>query len=177
MRISKYTFIILSIILTSCYSTKSLVKESKNQAVKFSIDKLNGLYKNKINVLEKNELWNILADNYRLKGDDRYTLDNSLVKLEVINKRKLKASLMENDSIIESLLFKGKITGKYFSINKKLFLTPIPALYLHSERKTILGNNKDGDLIITRGFKNAAWIIILTSNFDMIDNIKFEKKN
>lgn len=65
----------------------------------------------------------------------------------------LKASLIINDSIQDTLVFDGKILENHFSIKKKMLLIPIPALLFHRERKTILGNDHNKNLVVTRGYK------------------------
>ena len=85
-------------------------------------------------------------------------------------------SLIENDSITKSMIFKGKIVDDYFSINKKFLLIPIPALLFHKERKTIIGIKKNGNLILTRGYKNAGWVLLFSTDFGGISSFEFEQK-
>lgn len=176
----KLSFILLisCFALTSCYSTKKLIGESKNTAIEFSSKNINGIYKNQIGNDEGSGLWSILEDNNSLKINTSKVLENSLVKLELISETRLRTSLIENDSIIKTMEFKGKIVDNYFSINKKFLLIPIPALLFHRERKTIVGNNEEGNLIVTRGYTNGAWFLVMAAEYGGISSFEFElKKN
>ncbi|PSG87330.1 hypothetical protein [Aurantibacter aestuarii] len=153
-----------------------MIRENENSSAKFSTEKINGVYKNQINNNDKIGLWNILADNKTFKRDTTLVSENSFVKLELISETELKASLIENDSIIKNIEFKGKIVGDYFSINKKFLLIPIPALLFLKERKTIIGNNENGNLILTRGIKNGGWFLLFAADSGGITSYEFEQK-
>ncbi|OIQ22365.1 hypothetical protein [Lacinutrix sp. MedPE-SW] len=152
-----------------------MIAESENKSTEFSAENINGVYRNKIGDNGKTGLWNILADNKTFKGDTTAATKNSFVKVELISNTELKASLIENDSITKSMLFDGEIVDNYFSIKKKMILVPIPALFFHRERKTILGNNKNGNLNLTRGYKNGAWFIFMAGDYGGISNYEFER--
>lgn len=152
-----------------------MIAESENKTTDFSAEKINGVYQNRIGNNERIGLWNILADNKSIKGDTTLVAENSFVKLELMSETQLKVSLIENDLIIKSMEFKGKIVDNYFSINKKLVLVPIPALYFHRERKTIVGNNENGNLNLTRGYKNGAWFLFMAGDYGGISNYQFER--
>jgi len=150
-----------------------LIAESENKATEFSTEKINGVYQNRIGNNDRIGLWNLLADNKSIKGDTTLVAENSFVKFELMSETELKVSLIESDSIIKTMEFKGKIVDNYFSINKKLVLVPIPALYFHRERKTIVGNNENGNLNLTRGYKNGAWFLFMAGDFGGISNYQF----
>jgi len=98
------------------------------------------------------------------------------VKIDLINDTKLKVSLIENDMELKSMEFEGKIIDEYFSIKKKLLLIPIPFFTLHRERQTIIGNNDKSDLILTRGYYNAAWFVVMAADNGGISSYDFERK-
>lgn len=98
------------------------------------------------------------------------------MKIELIKETKLRASLIENDLITKSIEFKGKVTDGYFSLKKKFLLIPIPALLVHRERQTIIGNNEKGNLILTRGYKNGAWFLVMAADYGGISSYEFEKE-
>lgn len=162
-------------MLSSCYSTKKLIAESKKKSTEFSTKNLNGVYQNLINSNSKIGLWNLLADNKTFKGDTLAPNKNSYVKLELISNSKLKVSLIENSLIVKDMEFDGKIVDNYFSIQKKLILIPVPALFFHRERKTILSNDTNGNLNLTRGYKNAAWFLFMAGDYGGISNYEFER--
>lgn len=121
-------------------------------------------------------LWNILADNKTFHGDTSQVNENSYVKLELTSETKLRASLIENDTLLKTMNFKGKVVDDYFSIKKKLILIPIPALVWYRERKTIIGNDKNRNLILTRAKKNGAWILFMAADGGGITSYEFESK-
>ena len=98
------------------------------------------------------------------------------MKIELIKETKLRVSLIENDLITKSIEFKGKVTDGYFSLKKKFLLIPIPALLVHRERQTIIGNNEKGNLILTRGYKNGAWFLVMAADYGGISSYEFEKE-
>lgn len=73
------------------------------------------------------------------------------------------------------MTFKGEVVDNYFSIKKKMIVVPIPALFFHRERKTILGSHKNGNLHLTRGYKNASWFLFMAGDYGGISNYKFER--
>lgn len=167
---------IICFSLTSCFSTKKLIHESKNTPVEFSVERINGVYKNQIGNNTDRGLWNILADNKTFKGDWTVASENSFVKIELINETELKVSLIENDSITKSMELKGRVTNAYFAVKKKFLLIPIPALLVHKERQTIIGNNEKGNLILTHGSKNSGWFLIMAADSGGISSYEFEQK-
>lgn len=167
---------IICFSLTSCFSTKKLINESENIPVEFSIERLNGVYKNQIGDDTYVGLWNILADNKTFKGDWTKVSENSSVKIELLSETELRVSLIENDLVTKSMEFKGKVTNGYFSLKKKFLLIPIPALLFHRERQTIIGNNEKGNLILTRGYKNGAWFLVMAADVGGISSYEFEQK-
>lgn len=152
-----------------------MIAKSENQSTEFSAENINGIYQNRIGNSNTVGLWNILADNKTFKGDTTPVTINSVVKIELLSDTELKASLIENESITKYMLFSGKITGNYFSIKKKLIVIPIPALFFHRERKTILGTYKNGNLNVTRGYKNGAWFLFMAGDYGGISNYQFER--
>lgn len=163
------------ISLTSCFSTNKLISKSESKSIEFSIKKLNGSYSNQIENNEKVGLWNILADNKSFKGDWNKVVENSYVKFEMNSETELKVSLIENDSIIKKMELKGKIVNDYFSIKKKFLLIPVPAFLFLRERKTIIANDAKGNLILTRGYKNGAWFLVMASDFGGISSHEFKR--
>lgn len=172
----KYILLIICFAFTSCFSTNKLINESKNIPAEFSTERINGIYKNQIGNGNRIGLWNILADNKTFKGDWSLVSENSFVKIELIKETVLIVSLIEDDLITKSMEFKGKVTDGYFSLKKKFLLIPIPALLFHRERQTIVGNNEVGNLILTRGYKNGAWFLIMAGDYGGISSYEFEQK-
>ena len=152
----------ICLLITGCYSTDKLISKSKYQAVDFSKENLSGKYQNVI--VEKSALWNILAEAKSIDKDTTVISENSILEFYFVNDKKLRVDLIENDSIVKSMILDGKIKDDYFSIDKKLFIIPIPAVFILRERKFILGNDRDGNLILNKGTKDGAWILIMASD-------------
>ena len=167
----------LTISLTSCYSTQKLIDKSTNTPTKFSKEKINGIYKNRIEGYTRTGLWNILADNKSFQLDTTAVQENSFVAIKLVDDTTIRATLIENDTPSKQMEFKGNIVGNYFSIKKKLLLIPIPAIFLYKERKTIIGTNSNGNLIITRANKNGAWFLVMAADSGDISSCEIEKKN
>ncbi|RXJ43747.1 hypothetical protein [Gelidibacter gilvus] len=88
----------------------------------------------------------------------------------------LNIKLIRQDSILEEYNLYGKIKNQYFSIDRDLKLIPFyPIYYIHDEQKTILGNDKDGNLILVNGFKSEGAILFFGNGNHGIYEHKFEK--
>jgi hypothetical protein len=116
-------FFICSFLLTSCYSTKKLIRKSEYTTSDFNKNKIDGLYSNDSNDSRGFVLWRTLRKSYEL---DYYKLDldNSIVKLELVDDQNLSVKLLKEDKVIDEFYLKGKIKGDYFSINRKLIFIP-----------------------------------------------------
>ena len=173
--VNHFIFLIICILITSCYSTKKLVSKKKTEAIQFSIQQFNGTYKNQLLGFEQFGLWQLLNRGISFKSDTTSTI-NTAVKLKLVTKNKLEIQLLSNDKILNTLTLKGHVQNEYFSIHRKLILVPIPFLYIHRESKTLLGNDASGSLVVVHGFKDDGWNVIMAGGGGGgISNYNFER--
>jgi hypothetical protein len=168
-------FFICSFLLTSCYSTKKLIRKSEYTTSDFNKNKIDGLYSNDSNDSRGFVLWRTLRESYKL---DFYKLDldNSIVKLELVDDQNLSVKLLKEDKVIDEFYLKGKIKGDYFSINRKLIFIPFfPICYIHNETKTIIGNDKLGNLVVVDGFIGEGHLLIMAAGSRRISSSKYQR--
>ena len=164
-----YKLLLLTIILfSSCISTKKLIRNSSTVVSEFSENKLNGIYSNGNKTSDGYNLWFILTKHKES--------DSSNVKITLLKEQILNIKLIRQDSILEEYNLYGKIKNSYFSIDRDLKLIPFyPIYYIRNEQKTILGNDKDGNLILVNGFKSEGAILFLGTGNQGVYEYKFEK--
>lgn len=140
--------------MNSCISTKRLINESKITPIKFTKENIDGTYEN------KNILWDKLSNFniYKTSGND--SIEKTFVKLELMDKTKLKASLIKKDSILENKILEGKIVNNYFSVKRNLYLLPIPFFYIRDESKIIIGINNENNLVIN-GIRDDGYVFLI----------------
>lgn len=84
-----------------------------------------------------------------------------LVQLDYDGGKLLQVGFWTNDSLIETFQLKVQREENHLQIKRKLRLVPIPLLFwLHDERRCVLMNNPDGNLVIGHGSFQA--LIFLT---------------
>ncbi|MFD1614980.1 hypothetical protein [Gelatiniphilus marinus] len=164
-----YKLLLLTLIFSSsCISTKKLIRNSSTEVSEFSEDNLNGIYSNRNKTSEGNNLWFILTKHKES--------DHSNVKITLLKEQILNIKLINQDSVLEEYNLPGKIKKPYFSIDRDLKLIPFyPIYYIRNEQKTILGNDKDGNLILVDGFESEGAILFLGNGNHGIYEYKFEK--
>ena len=98
-----------------------------------------------------------------------------LVGITKLNNEKLTVSLIHNGKILDEIVLTGEIEDDYFSVKRKYFLIPIPALLIHKETKNLLCNSPNGALVIMHGYKSGGWILFMAANGGGISNHQFKK--
>ncbi len=155
MKIMKFIFRLLFILLmSSCITTKGLINKSKITPIEFTKGNIEGTYAN------KSMLWNKLSNFNVYRTSENDSVENTFVKLELIDKTKLKATLIKKDSILENRVFEGKIIDNYFSVKRDLYLLPIPFLYIRDESKIIIGINNKNNLVIN-GMRDDGYVFLI----------------
>lgn len=97
------------------------------------------------------------------------------VKLELTNQNLLNVKLLEKNTILDEINLKGKLENDFFSVKRQYFLLPIPFLVLHFEIKNLVGNSKDGNLLIMHGYKREGWILIMAGGGGGLSQIQYKK--
>lgn len=134
---------------------------------------INGYYNNSLEDSTNIKLWTTLKESSSFEWG---TIKKSIVKLELIDNKKLNISLMNEGKVLEEFYLNGKIKGDYFSVDKNLTFIPFfPIYYIHKESKIILGNDNDGNLIVVRGIIGEGHILIMGGGFRRINSTKYER--
>jgi hypothetical protein len=176
----KILIILISIALTNsgCF-TYQLNDDVKAITLKNNKLALNGTYQNYDTATSNQQLdfWQTLnkktKDNFKVGIPN----NNEFVKLEVLSKTQIKASLLFQDSVIKTTLLKGKFEGNFFSVKKRRKGIVIPFLYVRTRGyKILLAKNNHNQIIINAFDHQFGWILLLhaghTKPYDMLYNSK-----
>ncbi len=147
-------FIVL-IYFNSCAGLNPDTKaENQIQLTEKNIHLLNGTYSD-INFNEKPKQSSSLYNHFYFRVFNVGKDSLRFVNLKLINSRKLKVTLLKNDSIVSSKYLKRKLKDGYFVINRKI--RPLPTIYLNvfSSRKCRLGLFNNGNL--TTDLNEISW--------------------
>ena len=94
-----------------------------------------------------------------------YPTNEAIINLKFDGKKTLTVTTIDNNSVLSEKKLKGKIKNNYFSVRRKLLFIPIPFIfYIHQENKILLGNDKNGNLIVKNGFYNTIFILMIGGN-------------
>ena len=176
----KYLIILASIILCGCVSTKK-VRNQSLEVAKFDITNFNGNYANKADSTKHSAYKELFRQLFPTTFPNKYPeknyiTENSIINLHFDNKKTLIITAIENDRILGKIKLKGKVKGDYFSANRQLFLIPIPIFfYVHEETKIILGNDKNGGLVLKMGNYSINFIASMLSSHLYISQSQFKK--
>ena len=174
----KYLIILVCVCLCACLCGCVSTKKVRNQSLevaKFDITNFNGNYANKADTNSVGYLFNDLHPENIFRKNKEYPNKQAIINLKFDDKRTLTVTTIDNNAILSEIKLKGKIKGNYFSVRRKLLLIPIPMLfYIHQENKILLGNDKNGNLILKSGFSNTVFILIIGGN-NGISQSQFKK--
>jgi hypothetical protein len=153
-----------------------LIRENNFEISSFDEKKLNGIYNNGFKDSIPKNLWGILKSSYTYKVDT-LDLENKNVKLTLLNSENLNVQLLNNDGkIAEEINLKGRIKNNFFTIKRNLILYPfVPVYYVQKERKTIIGNDLDGNLVLVTGRVSEAMILMMAGGNRSVQNNKFRR--
>lgn len=77
----------------------------------------------------------MLYSSLYFKSDTTKVDIDAMVELKLNNNKTLEANLISSNSIVNSLKLSGKIKNGYFSVDKKVFLVPVPLFFFYKENK------------------------------------------
>lgn len=177
MRTIKLPLLIFLISLSSCYSTKRLIRANDFKASEFNKQRLNGIYNIGLNDSLPKNLWATLKSSYSDKTDT-INLENNNVKITLIDNENINVKLLSetDENIIDEFNLKGRIKDNFFTIDRKLTLYPfIPIYYVNKETKTILGNDLSGNLIVVTGRVSEAMILMMVGGNRSVQNNQFKR--
>ena len=167
-----FYILIFSILVFSCTSTKKIYKETNGGLKKLDSAQISGVYQNKLHNRidskntrrglgydDPNSLWYKLNKGFMFKIKPREYNDSCLVILKEVNKRTLSASLVNKGDTLKTIKLKGRRKEKYFLVNRKILLIPIPFIfYLHREKRILIGITENNNLSIKEGEFVFVWI-------------------
>lgn len=152
---------LITLSLQSCISSRGIIKRSKKDPISFSKETLNGFYQN-----EKN-LWNDLVSiNKSSHNPKKFSVEEALIKLQLITDSQLSVKLYHDGHFLDEFILEGKIKKDHFSIKRNFSLIPFfPIFFQHDEYKILLGNDKNGDLILFEGRLKDGFALIIGSGY------------
>jgi len=165
------------ILLTSCYSTKRLIRENNFPTKNLNIKNLSGIYSNNLKKENSLMLWKTLKSSHTFKNDT-LVYSNSFVELTLFDNENLNVKLLNkaDSKIIEEFNLRGKIKGDFFSIDRNLTLIPFPPIYyLNKESKTLIANDDFGNLIVVKGQVREGMVLFMAGGNKGVSNYKFER--
>jgi hypothetical protein len=136
-----------------------------------NLQHLNGVFYNTPTVIVNNH-----PDSYPLyvllfKRDKTYTWDevrdySGKIKIDVISDKKLKASYLMDDIVVDEKMITGKLTGNVFSTKRSIRCLFLLFVNLYSEVKTSIYLNKKDELVVNKQWYVFANILIASGGGD-----------
>jgi len=157
-----------------CVST-SHIKEIKPINISgFSLENINGNYRNAEDSSNWVHLWNLMNEYYPYRKDT--ISKNAIINISFNNNGKLFVTAIEDNIIIDRIELKTEIEGDYLSVKRKFFLIPIPFFLIHKESKILIGLNETKYLIVKSGAMNDGWILFFAGgNTELLQSFKYRK--
>ncbi len=170
----KCLIILVCGLLYSCVSTRKVQNQSLEVA-KFDTAKFNGNYANYAGTGYNKGLFEKLCTEVPFSNA---TGDSILINFNFENKNTLVITTVNNGKIMQTKKLKGRIKNNYFSVRRKLFLIPFPFIvYSHDETKILLGNDKNGNLILKLGHHSVFWVFIMAAGESYVSQYQYKKIN
>lgn len=176
--VKRFFSLFIILYLTSCVTEKEPLSKVTNSEMVLD-NNLNGTYSNvNVGIQTKVNLSDLLTGYERIRFYDQYntSFDSLETKIEYDGAKKLSVTFLDSNSSTHHFDLKVKNKGNYLSLQRKLFLIPIPFLfYVHKERKAILFSDRNGDLHIIGGEDQGIWIF-MAAGYAYTNHNKFDKK-
>ncbi|ALM20385.1 hypothetical protein AAT17_03630 [Nonlabens sp. MIC269] len=155
--IKKITLVVLIAFISSCYSTQELSKRTSTDIMYFNKNTFEAEYQNRVPGDTQNSLWKDLCFHDNSKNQIGSTLSTVGLKMEGDNR--IKAVLYENKIPQDSLILKGKLKDKLFVIRKGSYVIPLIFVNGSRTKKTALGNDINGDLVLLQKDAESSAIL------------------
>lgn len=152
-----FLLIFLCSLLTSCYTTQSLANRVESKPVVLTKTLLTGLYENQVPDDFENSLWNDLCLHNSEKVHD--VSEGNQVFIEYINDKEIKVELYQNTTLLDRMILPGKPKEKYFMIRKGSHFFTLIIFTSKVSKKTILGNDANGDLLLSQGRSSNTMVL------------------
>lgn len=159
---------VLSILFCSCLSTKWYKNLEEVSTLEPDLVNLNGIYYNlPVNYdLEKgvnfnaDPLYSLLFKPYKnyTWGEPRDYAGK--IKIEVLSKKKIKASYIVNDEIVETKIISGKMKNKVFSVKRKVRCIFLLFFDYYYEVKPVIYLDEEDNLVVYNDIYSFANVLI-----------------
>ena len=174
MKGTNYISLIIILIAFGCSSNQDLLKTWEPETKFYKGCNLNGKY---LNNVDSNNLWTILTSANSFKESKLVLPVTSWTQLELLNDSLLKATLVNEDSVIDSILLRGKVGENYFSVVQNNKLIPLPPFYWRKRNyKLLIGTNDNNNLLITSLEVNEGYIFLVGASGGGTNNYSFERR-
>lgn len=147
----------ISFFLNSCYTTKSLANRIESKPVVLTKTLLTGLYENQVPDDFENSLWNDLCLHQSKKVHD--VSEGNQVFIEYINDKEIKVELYQSTTLLDTMILSGKPKKNYLTIRKGSHFFTLIVFTSKVSKKTILGNDANGDLLLSQGFSSNTMVL------------------
>lgn len=107
------------------------------------------------------------------------TLSEDVVKMEVLDAKRIKVTLLSNGKIEKEKILKGKLSGNTFQFNRRSFLIPLVVMNYYEDRITRIAVLQNGNLSLdthTQALGNF-FIIPWTGGSYSGQDLEFKKIN
>ncbi|MEN8816772.1 MAG: hypothetical protein ABF274_07890 [Nonlabens sp.] len=152
-----FLFLAISFLLSSCYTTQSLANRVESKPVVLTKTLLTGLYENRVPDDLENSLWNDLCLHFPKKVHD--VNEGNQVFLQYTEDDKVIAELYQFGRLIDTMTLPGKPKDHYFRIRKGSHFFTLIVLTSKLSKKTILGNDANGDLLLAQGWSSNTMFL------------------
>ena len=177
MKGTNYISLILIFIAFGCSSNQDLLKTWEPETKFYKDCNLNGKYLNNRNSGDSKNLWTILTSANSFKESKLVLPVASWTQLELLNDSILKATLVIKDSVIDSILLRGKVDETYFSVIQNNKLIPLPPFYWRKRNyKLLIGTNGNNNLLITSLEVNEGYIFLVGASGGGTNSYSFERR-
>jgi hypothetical protein len=174
-------------ILSSCVSIKETSNDTAIILTEDNHGLLEGRYSNIAINFKKEEvrgrsylsestyfLWPIIGYEGKLSTDDREKAD---IQIDFLSDKKIRVSLMLNDSVLSSKKIKGQFKDGYFYKRPYSVMIPLfPLLYGYNTNRLRFGINTEGNLSMDYAWNTYAFFLVAGRNTKGNTNSEFKRR-
>jgi len=149
--------IFLSLVFSSCISTKWHKTNSGALNLDNDLQHLNSVYYNApLTIEEKNNpndyypLYALLFERDKIYEWNEFRDYSGKIKIDVISNKKIKVSYLIDDLIVEEKMITGKLTGNIFSSKRRIRFLFLMVFNYYNEVKTSIFLNEDNELVVIK---------------------------
>lgn len=157
--------LLIMLTMASCATVDLSTRKEQKQDQIITKDKLtgmNGTFLNRSNDTRENQFYSLWAT-LNPDHDSIPNWDQAIVKLEVQNEKRIKATLLRNDSIIETKKIKFKVKKGFLDVRKyyKAGMIFGPLLWGLGSEDNCIGLTSENNLVIVNSRGGVAMLLIM----------------